>query len=229
MLKQLLTITILGMFALHCGAKEQTVRYSGGNPRLNAQNHLAQIQKLDGELKSSRSDEEKGKILSQKGKLFLELGRYEDAISALGETLTLRTPPVNQSEINLNLGKAYIGKNEYGKAIQYLNQAERSDKNFNPEERKKLVVQSLVAEKEFYPALAALSKNYHKGNQKKDNFYYETAAKTYLKMGFEYKNLGFYKKSYQVASLGLQEYPENETLRSIQKDCIEVLQPEGKL
>ena len=158
----------------------------------------------------------------------LELGRYDESIATLTTVSTLKNSNVNPSELNLYLGKAYIGKNQYSKAIQYLNQSEKFDKTYNPE-RKKLVVQSLVAEREYYPALAALTKTYHKGNQKKDEFYYETAAKTYLKMGFEYKNTGFYQKSLQVTNLGLEDFPENETLKSIQKECLEVLQPDGKL
>lgn len=211
---------------LGCRSSGDHVRV-GGSAKLMEASHLQKIQRINESLQNQNlPEEQKSQFLCQKGKLYLDLARYEESIQNYSEALSLRNPPSNPSEVHMNLGKAYIGKNEYAKAIQFLNQAERADRNFNTEERKKLVVQSLVAEKEYYPALAALSKSYHKGNQKKDSFYYETAAKTYLKMGYEYKNLGFYKKSFQVASLGLQEYPESETLRSIQRDCYEVL--EGK-
>ncbi|MCG6153011.1 LIC12587 family lipoprotein [Leptospira bandrabouensis] len=201
-----------------------------GVSKVNTGSHLAQIESIDADLKSlSLSDESRDKLIIRKGKLLLDLGKYDETIATLNQVNQAKSNPVQLSEWNLTMGKAYVGKNEYSKAIQFLNQSERLDKNTNLMERKKLVVQSLVAEREYYPALATLTKTYTKGNQKKDEFYFETAAKTYLKMGFEYKNTGFYQKGLQVANLGLEEFPNNETLKSIQKECLEVLQPEGKL
>ncbi|MDZ4724509.1 MAG: hypothetical protein SH817_00020 [Leptospira sp.] len=229
-MKRLFPLTLLLVLAVvigNCATTDDSVR-AGGTAKIDTSSHLSQIENIDRELKSPLGDDAKSKLLLTKGKLLLDLGKYDDSITTLNAVTTLKGANVNQSEWNLYLGKAHIGKNQYAKGIQYLNQSEKLDKTYNPE-RKKLVVQSLVAEREYYPALAALTKTYHKGNQKKDEFYYETAAKTYLKMGFEYKNTGFYQKSLQVTNLGLEDFPENETLRSIQKECLEVLQPEGKL
>ncbi len=229
-MKRLYPLTLLTVLAVsfgNCASTEDSVRTAGGS-KINTSSHLSQIDQIDRELKSVQTEDSKSKLLLSKGRLQLELGKYDDSIATLAGLSSMKNPNVNISELNLYLGKAYIGKNQYSKAIQYLNQSEKLDKTYNPE-RKKLVVTSLVAEREYYPALAALTKTYHKGNQKKDEFYYETAAKTYLKMGFEYKNAGFYQKSLQVTNLGLEDFPENETLKSIQKECLEVLQPEGKL
>ncbi|BDA79260.1 hypothetical protein LPTSP3_g21900 [Leptospira kobayashii] len=230
-MKRLFPLTLFMALAvvLNCASTDDSVRTVGGYPKINTSSHLAQIESIDKELNNSNaSDETRSKLYLTKGRLLLELGKYDDSIGTLNQIFSLKNANANSPELNLYLGRAYIGKNQYAKAIQYLNQSEKLDKTYNPE-RKKLVVQSLVAEREYYPALAALTKTYHKGNQKKDEFYYETAAKTYLKMGYDYKNAGFYQKGLQVANLGLEEFPENETLRSIQKECMEVLQPEGKL
>ncbi|TGN07925.1 tetratricopeptide repeat protein [Leptospira ilyithenensis] len=230
-MKRLYPLTLFMALAvvLNCASTDDSVRMIGGYPKINTSSHFAQIESIDKELKiSNASDETKSKLYLTKGRLLLELGKYDDSIETLNQIFSLKNANANSPELNLYLGRAHIGKNQYAKAIQYLNQSEKLDKTYNPE-RKKLVVQSLVAEREYYPALAALTKTYHKGNQKKDEFYYETAAKTYLKMGYDYKNAGFYQKGLQVANLGLEEFPENETLRSIQKECMEVLQPEGKL
>jgi|JI8StandDraft_1071087.scaffolds.fasta_scaffold00649_4 tetratricopeptide (TPR) repeat protein len=229
-MKRLTPLTLLTVLAVsfgNCASTDDSVRTVDGT-RINKNSHLLQIDQIDRELKSIQNEETKSKLLLSKGKLQLELGKYDESISTLSSLSGMKNATANPSELNLYLGKAYIGKNQYSKAIQYLNQSEKLDKTYNPE-RKKLVVQSLVAEKEYYPALAALTKTYHKGNQKKDEFYYETAAKTYLKMGFEYKNTGFYQRSLQVTNLGLEDFPENEMLKSIQKECLEVLQPDGKL
>jgi tetratricopeptide (TPR) repeat protein len=229
-MKRLYPLTLLTVLAVsfgNCASTDDSVRTSAGS-KINTSSHLSQIDQIDRDLKSAQTDDSKSKLLLAKGKLQLELGKYDESIATLSTVTSLKNANVNPSELNLYLGKAFIGKNQYSKAIQYLNQSEKLDKTYNPE-RKKLVVQSLVAEREYYPALAALTKTYHKGNQKKDEFYYETAATTYLKMGFEYKNTGFYQKSLQVANLGLEDFPENETLKSIQKECLEVLQPDGKL
>lgn len=231
-MKYILPLTLMLALAVvceNCASKQESLK-TGGLTKINTGAHLAQIESIDSDLKApGLSEEQRDRMVVRKGKLLLELGRYSETIQTLNQVNQTKTNPVLLSEWNLVMGKAYIGKNEYSKAIQYLNQSEKLDKNYNPVERKKLVVQSLVAEREYYPALATLTKTYTKGNQKKDEFYYETAAKTYLKMGFEYKNTSFYQKSLQVSNLGLEEFPENETLRSIQKDCLEVLQPEGKL
>lgn len=231
-MKLSLPLTLLLALAVvceNCATKQESLK-TGGLSKINTGTHMAQIESLDRDLKTPGiPDEKRDQILVRKGKLLLELGQYSESIQALNQVNQAKAQPSTLSEWNLVMGKAYIGKNEYSKAIQYLNQSEKLDKNHNPVERKKLVVQSLVAEREYYPALATLTKTYTKGNQKKDEFYYETAAKTYLKMGFEYKNTSFYQKSLQVSNLGLEEFPENETLRSIQKECLEVLQPEGKL
>ncbi|TGM25966.1 tetratricopeptide repeat protein [Leptospira levettii] len=229
-MKSILPLTLLLLVVVfeNCASNKETIR--PGVSKINTGSHLAQIEAIDADLKSSTlSDESRDKLIIKKGKLLLDLGRYEETITTLNQVNQAKANPVQLSEWNLAMGKAYIGKNEYNKAIQFLNQSEKLDKNTNLMERKRLVVQSLVAEREYYPALATLTKTYTKGNQKKDEFYYETAAKTYLKMGFEYKNTGFYQKGLQVANLGLEEFPNNETLKSIQKECLEVLQPEGKL
>ncbi|GBF48767.1 TPR repeat lipoprotein [Leptospira ryugenii] len=229
-MKRLYPLTLLLVLAVafeNCASTESSVNRAGG-AKIDLSSHLSQLDSIERDLKNPKTDDEKAKLLLSKGKLLLDLGKYDQAISSLSAIPALKSNHVNQSEWNLYLGKAYIGKNEYAKAIPHLNLSEKLDKTYNPE-RKKLVVQSLVAEREYYPALATLTKTYTKGNQKKDEFYFETAAKTYLKMGFEYKNTSFYQKSLQVANLGLEEFPENETLRSIQKECLEVLQPEGKL
>ncbi|MDF3820209.1 hypothetical protein P3G55_09875 [Leptospira sp. 96542] len=222
-------ILLLAVVFANCASNQGHTK-NGGHNQINAGAHLAQIESIDADLRSTNlSDETKDKLILRKGKLLLDLGKYDQSISVLESANRSKMNPVLLSEWNLTMGKAYVGKNEYAKAIPYLNQSEKLDKTHNPVERKKLVVQSLVAEKEYYPALATLTKTYTKGNQKKDEFYYETAATTYLKMGFEYKNTGFYQRSLQVANLGLEEFPNNETLRSVQKECLEVLQPEGKL
>ncbi|TGL59715.1 hypothetical protein EHQ58_08190 [Leptospira ognonensis] len=229
-MKRLYPLTLLTVLAVsmgNCASTEDSVRTSAGS-KINTSSHLSQIDQIDRELKSAQTEEAKSKLLLAKGRLQLELGKYDDSIGTLSAINVAKNATVNTGELNLYLGKAYIGKNQYSKAILYLNQSEKLDKVYNPE-RKKLVVQSLVAEREYYPALAALTKTYHKGNQKKDEFYYETAAKTYLKMGFEYKNSSFYQKSLQVTNMGLEDFPENEMLKSIQRDCLEVLQPDGKL
>ncbi len=229
-MKRLYPLTLLTVLAVsmgNCASTEDSVRTSAGS-KINTSSHLSQIDQIDRELKSAQTEESKSKLLLSKGRLQLELGKYDDSIGTLSAINVAKNATVNTGELNLYLGKAYIGKNQYSKAILYLNQSEKLDKVYNPE-RKKLVVQSLVAEREYYPALAALTKTYHKGNQKKDEFYYETAAKTYLKMGFEYKNSSFYQKSLQVTNMGLEDFPENEMLKSIQRDCLEVLQPDGKL
>lgn len=229
-MKRLYPLTLLTVLAVsmgNCASTEDSVRTSAGS-KINTSSHLSQIDQIDRELKSAQTEEAKSKLLLSKGRLQLELGKYDDSIGTLSAINVAKNATVNTGELNLYLGKAYIGKNQYSKAILYLNQSEKLDKVYNPE-RKKLVVQSLVAEREYYPALAALTKTYHKGNQKKDEFYYETAAKTYLKMGFEYKNSSFYQKSLQVTNMGLEDFPENEMLKSIQRDCLEVLQPDGKL
>ncbi|TGN18211.1 tetratricopeptide repeat protein [Leptospira idonii] len=231
-MKRLYPLTLFIVLAVaigNCASTEDTVRTQGGSPKINTSSHLAQIESIDSELKSNPTDETKAKLLLRKGRLNLELGKYDESISSLNQISSLKNANVNNSELNLYLGKAHIGKNQYAKAIQHLNQSEKFDKNYNSVERRKLVVQSLMAEKEYYHVLAALTKAYHKGNQKKDEFFYETAAKSYLKMGYESKSIGHYQKSLQVANLGLEDFPENETLRSIQKECLEVLQPEGKL
>ncbi|MCZ8157412.1 MAG: hypothetical protein O9264_14905 [Leptospira sp.] len=228
-MKRMYPLTLLLVLAVslgNCASTEDSVRTTGG--KIDTKSHLSQIELIDRDLKSTTSEDTKSKLLLTKGKLLLELGKYDDSISTLTTATALKNATVNPSELHLYIGKAYIGKNQYAKAIQYLNQSEKLDKTYNPE-RKKLVVQSLVAEREYYPALAALTKTYHKGNQKKDEFYFETAATTYLKMGFEYKNTSFYQKSLQVTNMGLEDFPENETLKSIQKECLEVLQPDGKI
>lgn len=229
-MKRLYPLTLLTVLAVsmgNCASTEESVRTSAGS-KINTSSHLSQIDQIDRELKSAQTEESRSNLLLAKGRLQLELGKYDDSIGTLSAINVAKAATLNTSELNLYLGKAYIGKNQYSKAILYLNQSEKLDKSYNPE-RKKLVVQSLVAEREYYPALAALTKTYHKGNQKKDEFYYETAAKTYLKMGFEYKNSSFYQKSLQVTNMGLEDFPDNEMLKSIQKDCLEVLQPDGKL
>lgn len=231
-MKSLLPITLVLALVVafeNCASKSGTVANSGYS-RTNSKVSSAQLEALESELKSpSLTDEARDRLNIRKGQLLLDLGRYDESILTLNQVNQTKANPVALSEWNLAMGKAYIGKNQYAKAIQYLNQSEKLDKNANLVERKQLVVQSLVAEREYYPALATLTKTYTKGGQKKDEFYYETAAKTYLKMGAEYKSVSFYQKGLQVATLGLEEFPQNEILRTVHKECQEVLQAEGKL
>jgi tetratricopeptide (TPR) repeat protein len=168
-------------------------------------------------------EDRKQQLKLDKAKILVDHGNYDQAASLLKEVLQANTKAVNPSEVNLYLGKAYYGKSDYSQAIGYLSTSEKLDRNYNDHERKKMVARSLYEEKEYYPALAALSRAYKGPEIHKDHFYYETAAKTYYKMGYTNKSLDFYKKSMQVAELGLKEYPNSVSLSSIKNDCAQIL------
>lgn len=186
----------------------------------------AKIQSIDEELAHySIPEERKQQLKLDKAKLLLDNGNYDEATVILKDVLKTKSEAVNSSEVNLYLGKAYYGKSDYSKAINYLNTSERLDRNYNHHERKKMVARSLYEEQEYYPALAALSKAYKSPEIAKDIFYYETAAQTYYKMGYTNKSLDFYRKSLQVAELGIREFPNSEILKRIQKDSTEALGP----
>jgi tetratricopeptide (TPR) repeat protein len=163
--------------------------------------------------------------LIQQAKLFLETGKVEEAILHLKEALKYKSSYYNASEVHLHLGKAYVAKNDFPMAISHLRISERMDSQFESHERRKLFAISFFEEAEYYPALAALSKAYQAPNLQKDQFYYVTAAKTYLKMGNNSKNQNYLSKSLKVAEMGLREFPDNDSLREIQKECLENLTP----
>jgi len=182
------------------------------------------ITSIDSELSLITVPEDRKQQLKlDKAKILVDHGNYDQAAILLKEVLQTNTKAINPSEVNLYLGKAYYGKSDYSQAIGYLSASEKLDRNYNDHERKKMVARSLYEEKEYYPALAALSRAYKGPEAHKDHFYYETAAKTYYKMGYTNKSLDFYKKSMQVAELGLKEYPNSASLASIKNECSQIL------
>jgi tetratricopeptide (TPR) repeat protein len=182
------------------------------------------IQAINSELSLATVPEERKQQLKlDKAKILLDYENYDEATILLKEVLQSNAKVVNPSEVNLYLGKAYYGKSDYGVAIGYLSTSEKLDRNYNDRERKKMVAKSLYEEKEYYPALAALSKAYKGSEIPKDHFYYETAAQTYFKMGYTNKSIDFYKRSLQVTEMGLKEYPNSTSLSRIQKDCLQIL------
>ncbi|MCC5815162.1 MAG: hypothetical protein JJT78_10425 [Leptospira sp.] len=190
---------------------------------------VAKIQSIDERLAHySVPDEEKHKLKLDKAKLLLDNGAYDEATTLLKEVLKAKSQSVNDSEVQLYLGKAYYGKSDYGNAISYLSQSEKLDRNYSLHERKKMIAHSLYEEEEYYPALAALGKAYRSPSVKKDQFFYETAAQSYYKMGYNNKSIEYFKKSLQVSELGLKDYPNSQILQHIQKESLEALGPINK-
>ncbi|WCL51172.1 tetratricopeptide repeat protein [Leptospira sp. GIMC2001] len=219
-------ILAISVFALLLGACSSGDSRDSAGPRKMEKEVQVKLQAINEELAiQSIPEERKQQLKLDKAKILLDHDNYDEAAVLLKEVLRAKNEAVSQSEVNLYLGKAYYGKSDYSNAISYLSTSERLDRNYNDHERKKLVARSLYEEKEYYPALAALSKAYKGPETPKDHFYYETAARTYYKMGFHNKSVDFYKKGLHVAELGLKEYPGSETLRAIQSDCLKVLEP----
>lgn len=190
---------------------------------------VAKIQSIDEKLAHySVPEEEKQKLKLDKAKLLLDNGSFDEATTLLKEVLKAKSQNVNDSEVQLYLGKAYYGKSDYGNAISYLSNSERLDRNYNLHERKKMIAHSLFEEEEYYPALAALGKAYRSPEIKKDQFFYETAAQSYYKMGYNNKSVQYFKKSLQVSELGLKDYPDSQILQRIYKESIDALGPVNK-
>jgi tetratricopeptide (TPR) repeat protein len=170
-------------------------------------------------------EDKRAENLIQQAKNLLDSGKTDEAILHLKEALKYKSSYYNASEVHLQLGRAYVAKNDFPMAISHLRISERMDAQFESHERRKLFAISFFEEAEYYPALAALSKAYQAPNLQKDQFYYVTAAKTYLKMGNTSRNQNYLSKSLKVAEMGLKEFPENDSLREIQKECLEILTP----
>lgn len=224
-MKKVYTILLMaGMIQIGCSSAPQKTEL--GAPQKPNREVIAKIQSIDEELAHfSIPDERKHQLKLDKAKLLLDAGNYDEATILLKEVLQAKSEVVNNSEVNLYLGKAYYSKSDYSSAINYLNTSEKLDRNPYHHERKKMVAKSLYEEQEYYPALAALSKAYKSPETPKDQFYYETAAQTYYKMGYTNKSIDFYKKSLQVAELGMKEYPDSIVLKRIHKDTVEALGP----
>lgn len=197
---------------------------SNTHNELPPNNSIALIQSIEEKLENPKlSEEERYKLKLQKAKILLDHNQYDEAVVVLNDVLKEKANASKDSELHLYLGKAYYGKSDYSKAINYLSQSERLDKNSNQHERKKLLAKSFFEEEEYYPALAALGKAYNIPNVKKDIFFYETAAQAYYKMAFKSKNTEQYKKAMQISELGLKTYPDSMILQKIYKESLEAL------
>lgn len=219
--------TILVLISLFLGACSSTEKVEVNHQEVKRQKEVvAKIQSIDEQLAHySVPEETKHRLKMEKAKILLDNGNYDEATVVLKDVLKAKSQAVNDSEVNLYLGKAYYGKSDYSNAINYLSTSERLDRNYNSHERKKLMARSLYEEEEYYPALAALGRAYRGPNIKKDIFFYETAAQTYYKMGYTNKSIIHFKKSLQVAELGLKEYPNSSVLQRIKMDSLEALGP----
>jgi tetratricopeptide (TPR) repeat protein len=219
-----ITLTFI-LFLVDCSSTGS--REGGLSPAKMGKDTIQKLQSIDSELgQRDISVEKRNQLKLEKAKILVDHGNYDEATVLLQEVLKAKNDAVNNSEVNLYLGKAYYAKSDYGKAIVHLRSSERLDRtNDYDHERKKMVAKSLYEEKEYYPALAALSKAYKGNDTPKDIFYYETAAQTYFKMGYTNKSLDFYKRSLQIAELGLKEFPESLLLERVRKDCLEALGP----
>jgi len=211
------TLTLLFLFFLSCVSaphKFKGTDRSGKNDVV-----LQKIQALENQIDDhSISEEAKLKLKMEKAKLLLEIEQYDEAVVLLKEVLKAKSLGINDSEVNLYLGKAYYGKSDYGNALNYLSHSERLDKNYSFHERKRMIAHSLFEEEEYYPALAALGKAYNIPNVKKDVFFYETAAQAYYKMAHDNRSVEFFKKAIQVSEMGLRSFPESSILQRIHKE-----------
>lgn len=220
--KKLWILLIILIISIGCASSPTAKKKEEDSLKIN--HTYLKIQELEEKLeKPNLSDEERYQLKLEKAKLLLESNQYDQAVVILNEVLREKSNASRDAELHLYLGKAYYGKSDYSKAINYLYQSERLDKNSNQHERRKLLAKSLFEEEEYYPALAALGKAYNIPNVKKDIFFYETAAQAYYRMAFKSKNTEQYKKALQISELGLKSYPDSSVLQKIYKESLEAL------
>lgn len=224
MIKKITLFAFVVGLLVSCSSAQNREEHSEKD--LHNQKIVARIQSIDEKLsQAALSEEAKQKLKMDKAKILLDEGNYDEATVILKNVLQSSSQAANDPEVNLYLGKAYYGKSDFGTAINYLSNSERLDRSYSYHERKKLMARSLYEEEEYYPALAALGRAYRSPSVKKDVFFYETAAQTYYKMGYTNKSIMHFKKSLQLAEIGLKEFPNSTLLQRIQEDSIQALGP----
>lgn len=219
--KAIFSIILFG-FVYSCSSGDTKIPARSGSNALSAakQKEISLLEQLKA---PGLVEEKKVQLLLSLAQAYLNQNDYDSAATTLKEVLTYKSNYYNPSKVNLELGKAYLGKSQYSSALGYLRNSEKLDRNFEVHERSKLLAKSALEEREYYPALASLSKAYNQTNTKKDLFYYETAAKTFYNIGYSQNSPIYYKKGLEMASLGLKEFPESPTLANIYKECQEIL------
>lgn len=189
--------------------------------KIDISSEKKEIIALEDRLQTVLSETEKADIYVKLAKLYLIEKNYVKAVELLKAAESARNGR-NLPYINYYLGRAYYDSSDFKSAISYFRKSESIDGEYETYQRKKMLIESYFAEKEYGRGLGLLGRLTKDKSFKKDIFYYNFAGTGLLK-------IKEYNKSRDIVIEGLRNFPESLELHNLLKKIEKIISPKESL
>lgn len=207
-----LSLTVLIILAFYCSTTGVKEPESDKNNDIVVESTTSRMVVIEENLKNASSLDEKQRLTLQYSEELILGKKYEEATKILKNFISTNR---NDVKATFLLSKSLYQSGNYTEAMKYLQQCKYLDKEYNKFARERLIARVHFKMSNYGPGIRVLGEASQDKRFEKDQEFYEMAAR-----GF--KEINMCKRSLQIASEGLNKYPQNHTLNRIKLECSEL-------